>query len=178
MKRVIIALVICIFSASGVFAENKFFISSSDFQNEGNLPAWSATPVAGGKNISPEIRWENPPSDTKSFALTVIDEHPVANRWVHWIVINIPSDVSELPRGASRKSLPSGAKELFNSYGFLGYGGPQPPPGTGMHKYVFTLYALSVPHLSVPSKITADEFEKRIAPYVIKKAVLIGFFGR
>ncbi len=177
MKKVVMLLLLFLCFAFNTYAEN-FTLSSPDFQNGDYLPTWCATPVAGGKNVSPELKWQNPPAGTKSFALAVIDEHPVANRWVHWIIINIPKNVNHLSKGASRKNIPQGAKELFNSYGFLGYGGPQPPPGTGTHKYVFTLYALSVSQVSMPNKITAEEFEQKIAPYVLKKTTLIGLFER
>ena len=85
----------------------------------------------------------------KSFALTIIDPHPVAHNWVHWLVMDIPGDATSLAEGASGKKMPPGAVELKNSWGELSYGGPQPPKGTGDHPYVVTLYALSVPKLDL-----------------------------
>jgi len=38
--------------------------------------------------------------------------------------------------------LPNDSAELANSFGGIGYGGPRPPIGS-LHRYVFTLYALS-----------------------------------
>jgi len=159
-------------------AQNGFRLMSLDFSNESVLPAWCAMPGAGGNNISPELHWTNPPDDTASFALAMIDEHPIARRWVHWIVINIPANVTTLERGASMKKMPEGVRELINSYGFRGYGGPQPPVGTGVHRYVFTIYALKVPQLNIPDRLSAGEFERAIGPYVIEKTSIVGFFKR
>ena len=65
----------------------------------------------------------------KSFALSMVDPHPVAQNWVHWLVISIPADVISFEEGASGKKLPPGSVELKNSSGDIGYGGPQPPKG-------------------------------------------------
>jgi phosphatidylethanolamine-binding protein (PEBP) family uncharacterized protein len=46
---------------------------------------------------------ENAP-ETKSFALSIVDPHPVAQR-AHWFVINIPASTASLLEGASRKSM-------------------------------------------------------------------------
>ncbi|SFM59637.1 YbhB/YbcL family Raf kinase inhibitor-like protein [Thermodesulforhabdus norvegica] len=157
---------------------SDFVLVSPDFQNGKSLPVWSVMKAAGGENLSPALEWSNPPEGTRSFALAVIDEHPVARRWVHWLVVNIPADVRSLKRGASLKAMPDGATELRNSYGFIGYGGPQPPPGTGPHRYVFTVYALDVETVTVPESPDADEFEKAVKPHVLGTAKLIGIYER
>ena len=78
--------------------------------------------VVGGKNISAGFTWSDPPVTTKSFALSIIDPHPVAKNWVHWFIINIPLRERKLVEGASRtNSLPPGAKELMNSYSELSH---------------------------------------------------------
>lgn len=155
-----------------------FVLTSPDFENGKSLPLWSVMKAAGGENLSPALEWTDPPRGTKSFALALIDEHPVARRWVHWLVINIPSDIRSLKRGASGKDMPYGAIELQNSYGFVGYGGPQPPPGTGPHRYVFTLYALDVEKITLPESVTADDFEKAIKSHILGTATLVGIFER
>ena len=75
------------------------------------------TSVVGGRNVSPAFLWSDPPVNTKSFALTIVDPHPVAKDWLHWCVVNIPFFERRLVEGASRsKSLPPGAKEMVNSF--------------------------------------------------------------
>ena len=103
----------------------------------------------GSRNTSPAIEWSDPPEGTASFALTMIDRHPIAHGWVHWCVVDIPASVHAMTEGASGRSMPAGSRELVNAFGDVGYGGPQPPRGTGPHEYHITIHALRVPALTV-----------------------------
>ncbi|WP_105168308.1 YbhB/YbcL family Raf kinase inhibitor-like protein [Pseudoalteromonas sp. T1lg23B] len=107
-----------------------------------------------GKNLSPQLAWSNAPQGTKSFALTVYDpDAPTGSGWWHWQVINIPANVSELKAGIGASGgaqLPSGALQVKNDYGIESFGGACPPSGHGVHRYQFTVHALSVEKLSLP----------------------------
>ncbi len=153
-------------------------ISSSAFKDGEKIPIQYVMPGAGGKNLSIPLAWKNVPPGTKSFALSVVDPHPVAQNWVHWLVINIPSSVTMLEEGASRKKMPAGSVELKNSFGDIGYGGPQPPKGTGDHPYVVTLYALNVEKLDVGTSTSLSAFKKPIEGKVIGTASITGKYGR
>jgi Raf kinase inhibitor-like YbhB/YbcL family protein len=135
-------------------------------------------PGAGGKNVSIPLQWKNPPKETKSFALSVIDPHPVAQNWVHWFVMNIPADTTSLSEGASRKKMPPGATELRNSFGEIGYGGPQPPKGSGEHPYVITLYALNVEKVELSVNTSLAVFKKMIEGKAIPSASITGKYER
>ena len=135
-------------------------------------------PGAGGKNVSVPLSWTNPPAGTKSFALSIVDPHPVAKNWVHWLVINIPAQTTSLPEGASKKTMPPGAVELRNSFGDVGYGGPQPPSGTGEHPYVVTLYALSVEKLALDVNTNLAAFNKALEGKVLTTAEITGMYSR
>ena len=154
-------------------------LSSSAFQDGKPLPAkYAYHGVVGGKNISLPLAWDDTPSETKSYALSIIDPHPVAKNWVHWFAINIPGSAASLAEGASEKKMPAGAKELYNSYGTLGYGGPQPPKGSGPHPYVVTVYALSVARLDLSENASLAAFEKALEGSVLASARITGFYER
>lgn len=160
----------------GTVKKKAFTLSSTSFKKSGNIPAKFATEkVKGGKNISPELHWVNAPKGTKSFALICVDLNPVAKRWVHWMVINIPADVKSIELNASLEKMPAACIELDNSYGDEGWGGPQPPKNTGIHKYVFGIYALKVEKIESKPK-NEKQFLKAIKGKVISKAILTGFF--
>lgn len=159
---------------------NKFKLSSSAFENGKVIPSkFATTSVTGGKNLSVPLRWENPPAGTKSFSVTIVDLHPIANNWIHWIVIHIQPDTMSMEEGASKSNkMPEGSKELNNTYGYAGYGGPQPPKGSGQHKYEITIYALNVEKLELEVNTSPTTFKKAISGKVIATAKTVGVFER
>jgi Raf kinase inhibitor-like YbhB/YbcL family protein len=107
-----------------------------------------------GGNVSPALAWKNAPAGTKSFAVTVYDpDAPTGSGWWHWVVFNIPADVTSLPLGAGNPAGGQTPKNAVQStdFGKPGYGGPCPPKGDKPHRYIFTVYALKA------DKIDADE---------------------
>ena len=152
-------------------------ISSLAFKEGGKIPVLYVMPKAGGKNVSIPLSWKNVPSGTKSFALSMVDPHPVAQNWVHWLVVNIPASVTSIEEGASRQKMPPGTVELKSSYGEIGYGGPQPPKGTGDHPYVFTLYALSVEKLNLGANTSLSAFKKALEGKILGSATITGKYG-
>src|SRR6478736_7446588 len=100
-----------------------------------------------GGNISPALNWSGAPSATKSFAVTMYDpDAPTGSGWWHWVMYNIPPNVSKLPPGAgdpAREWLP-GVTHGNTDFGNRGYGGPCPPAGDAPHRYIFTVHALDV----------------------------------
>jgi Raf kinase inhibitor-like YbhB/YbcL family protein len=153
-------------------------ISSTAFKDGGKIPIQYVMPGAGGKNVSIPLTWRNTPPGTKSFALSIVDSHPVAQNWVHWLVINIPPQVTSIEEGVSRKKMPPGSVELKSSFGDIGYGGPQPPKGTGDHPYVITLYALNVEKLDLGVNTSLPAFKKAMEGKVIESGSITGMFGR
>ena len=77
-------------------------ITSSAFQEGGKIPSQYVMPGAGGQNVSVPLNWSNAPAGTQSFALAMVDPHPIARNWVHWLVVDLPKDATSLARGSFR----------------------------------------------------------------------------
>ena len=98
----------------------KDFILSADF-------GFGCT----GGNKSPHLKWSEAPAGTKSFAITCYDpDAPTGSGFWHWLIVNIPANVSELAEGAGSAggTLPAGALQTRTDFGGPGYGGPVPAP--------------------------------------------------
>jgi Raf kinase inhibitor-like YbhB/YbcL family protein len=145
-----------------------------------DIPAkYAMSSMPGGHNISIPYTWDAAPSGTRSFALTLVDTAPVARNWVHWMVIDISASATGVAEGASGSPrMPQGAVELRNSFGLSGYGGPKPPPGTGSHPYVATLYALDIARLALPSDASLDQFKQAVSGHVLVEQTCTGRMGR
>jgi Raf kinase inhibitor-like YbhB/YbcL family protein len=154
-------------------------LSTTAFEDGKSIPTkYAHQGVTGGKNISIPLAWKDIPDQAKSIALSIVDPHPVARNWVHWLVVNLPAEVASLPEGASLKKISNKAKELYNSYGELGYGGPEPPKGSGPHPYVITLYALNEDEVDLTANSSLDSFLKTIEGKILATAKITGFYER
>jgi Raf kinase inhibitor-like YbhB/YbcL family protein len=135
-----------------------------------------------GENRSPALTWRGAPTGTQSFAVTVYDpDAPTGSGWWHWSVINLPADVSALPADAGAvggAKLPAGASHVRIDYGVAGWGGTCPPPGDKPHRYIFTVYALKVPKLEIPTDATAALAGYMIQANALDKASFTAKYGR
>lgn len=93
-----------------------------------------------GENVSPPLSWSGVPAGTVELAITVRDPDAPDGDFVHWVVTGLDPLLAGIGEGA----LPEGAVEARNDTSEFGWFGPCPPEGS-THRYVFTLYALSVP---------------------------------
>ena len=141
-------------------------LKSDNFEHEGTIPSEF---TCDGEDISPHLKWEEVPEDTKSFALIMDDPDAPLGAWVHWLVCNIPKEAREIPKN----SVPEKAVQVKNSFRKKEYGGPCPPFGT--HRYFFKLYALDVEKLKATNK---RKLYKEIEKHKIAEAVLMGRYKR
>ncbi len=135
-----------------------------------------------GENKSPALQWRGAPVGTKSFAVTVYDpDAPTGAGWWHWSVINLPADVNELKSDAGAvggANLPKGANNVRIDFGVAGWGGVCPPPGDKPHRYIFTVHALKVEKLEIPSDATASLAGYMINANALAKASFTAKYGR
>jgi hypothetical protein len=136
---------------------------------------------AGG-NESPHLRWEGAPAGTKSFAVLCFDpDAPTGSGFWHWVVVNIPPSVTELPLDAGNPAagrLPAGALQVRTDFGKPGYGGPCPPKGDHPHRYLFTVHAVSLDQLPVTADTSAAVVGFNLHFATLAKASLMGLFKR
>lgn len=142
-------------------AAHAMELASPDVPPGSELSGAQLYTACGGGNIPPALIWSGAPKETKSFALTLFDPD-ARGGWWHWIVYDIPASVDRL--GAN---LPPGAKSGRNDFGTTGYGGACPPPGSGVHHYRFTVWAL--PTATIP--VAGTPTGKIVGPYLEAHAI-------
>ena len=133
-----------------------------------------------GENKSPHLKWSAGPAGTKSYAVTCYDpDAPTGSGFWHWLVVNIPPDVTELALGAGNAggALPKGALQTRTDYGFAGYGGPCPPQGDHPHRYIFTVFAVNE-MLPVKEDTPAAQIGFNLHFKTLAKASIMGLFKR
>jgi Raf kinase inhibitor-like YbhB/YbcL family protein len=157
-------------------------LTSPVFAQDGEIPKRY---TGEGENVSPPLNWSKVPEGVREFAIFCEDpdapvregrDHP----FVHWIIYNISPTMTMLPEGIVaelRVEAPVRCDQGTNSFGEVGYGGPMPPVGHGLHHYRFRLYALNL-ELALPPGATKAEFLKAIEGHVIEQALLIGTYRR
>ena len=179
MKLLIIFLILiffflaCLFIGAAEFRRNTMIITSPAFQHEGMIPPKY---TCKGEDKSPQLKWENAPTNVKSFVLICDDPDAPIGTWDHWILFNIPPTQNQLEEGIPKKAeLPDGSKHGKNSWGRTDYGGPCPPFGT--HRYFFKLYALDT-LLNLKSGASKKDVLKAMDNHILEQAELIGKFKK
>jgi Raf kinase inhibitor-like YbhB/YbcL family protein len=174
-------------AASSVMAAEKpkFMLTSSDPQLAISVPLIYTAKAFGcsGGNLSPELHWSGAPAATQSFVVTLFDrdERSTPSGWWHWVVYNLPKNVSSLPQGAGAEhssALPAETLQGRTDLGEDAYHGPCPAKGDPPHRYVFTVYALNVAKLPVPPDSSGAMVTSIVQEHLLGKAVFVAHYGR
>ncbi|HEV7280160.1 MAG TPA: YbhB/YbcL family Raf kinase inhibitor-like protein [Pirellulaceae bacterium] len=165
-------------------AGSKMRLTSPAFEHRQPIPKRY---TAEGEDVSPPLAWEGVPEGTVAFALLVSDpdapspEQPADQPWIHWVLYDLPGDRRDLPEDWDREVMShkfdSGLSGL-NSWpdDNVGYRGPDPPPGSGAHRYVFTLYALDSRLDLDPAQTTHADVLTAMNGRILDSATLIGTY--
>jgi Raf kinase inhibitor-like YbhB/YbcL family protein len=168
---------------AGSGAANALTLTSPDIKPDAKIADEQVFNGFGctGANVSPELNWSDAPKGTKSFALSVYDpDAPTGSGFWHWVVFNIPPDITSLAKGAGdpkRDAAPKGVVQSRTDFGILGYGGPCPPKGDKPHHYQFTIFAVDIDKLDADENATAASIGFNLHFHTLAKATLTGVWG-
>jgi Raf kinase inhibitor-like YbhB/YbcL family protein len=137
-----------------------------------------------GQDLSPPLSWEGVPETAQELALICDDpDAPTAEPWVHWVLYKLAPTVRQLPAGVpagSRLESPPSACQGRNSWPSgrtIGYRGPAPPPGHGVHHYRFRLYALGC-QLDVNPGVDKRTLLQAMQGHILAEGELVGTYQR
>ncbi|HLV61180.1 MAG TPA: YbhB/YbcL family Raf kinase inhibitor-like protein [Fredinandcohnia sp.] len=156
------------------FAPSKMQLRSTAFEAGGAIPKKH---TGEGENVSPELSWSDAPEGTRAFAIICHDpDAPLVSPngtygYVHWVLYNIPASVNRVEEGTTAYT------QGKNDAGKIGYTGPFPPEGHGVHHYYFWVLALSDDTPLEPG-LTMWEFLAKVEPKVLGLNRLIGTYER
>ncbi len=174
----VVLLAGCLSSSNGggvMNAENTLKVGSV-FHDGGFIPSKF---TCEGEDVNPPIYIGNISPQVKSLVIIMDDPDAPRGTFTHWIAWNIP------PRGEIPENLPKEAEvknpmallQGRNDFGRVGYGGPCPPKGHGVHHYHFKVYALNI-ELNLKPGSTRAELEEAIRGHVIQWGEVVGLYER
>jgi Raf kinase inhibitor-like YbhB/YbcL family protein len=154
-------------------------LSSASVADGAKLPSDFAGPGdCGGKNVSPQLSWVNPPAGAASYAITIWDQDGQKGLGVsHWVAYGIPPTMTSLPAGAGSPASPAVVSGT-NTRKAVAYLGPCPPIGDASHHYYITVYALDLAPNALPWGLTREQFFAAIAGHALGATTMVALYGR
>ncbi|QKE83341.1 YbhB/YbcL family Raf kinase inhibitor-like protein [Arthrobacter sp. NEB 688] len=133
--------------------------------------------VADHGNTSPQVSWSGAPEGTQSYVVTVFDpDAPTPSGFWHWVLVDVPADVTSLPAGAAAGELPGKAFHVRNDTGEQGFAGAAPPQGDVPHRYYLVVHAVSEPTLGVDADASPAVVSFNLAFKTLGRAVIHGTY--
>ena len=136
--------------------------------------------TADGEGVSPPLHWRGIPENTGSLLLIVEDaDAPTPRPLVHAILVDLPPGDGALAEGAIQSPDHEGQHlhEGRNSYLLSGWLPPDPPPGHGVHRYAFQVFALAAGE-SFGSTPGRDAVMEAVHERALASGCLIGTYER
>lgn len=121
-----------------------------------------------GINVSPPFEISFIPNETVSLAIIMEDPDAPISTWYHWLIWNLPVSHHIDENDAH------GVQGL-NDFSRRFYCGPCPM--SGVHNYVFKIYALDS-FLNLPPNTKRKDLELEISRHLLAYGELSGFYGR
>ena len=204
--------------------KQTFSVNINSWTHGGSIPSRFAfgkigrnTPFAPSDNISPAVNWLNAPEKTRSFAIICHDSDVPSSAedvnkegkvipadlprvtFFHWVLVDIPANVSCLEEGVASSGItPRGKKVGSLSYGITGkndytnwfagdpemdgiyggYDGPCPPWNDSIvHHYHFAVFALDVDSLGLQGAFDGQEVQKAMEGHILASGSYIGTYS-
>jgi len=127
-----------------------------------------------GPDLSPPLAWSGVPPEAQQLALICDDpDAPTDEPWVHWVLYGLSPTRTRLDEGSN-----GGGLEGKNDFDKVGYGGPMPPKGHGVHHYHFRLYALKEPLAATAPGLTKNQLLAAMQGRILAQGELIGTYER
>lgn len=149
--------------------DSQFKLISQAFRDNGMIPPQY---TCKGQGVSPPLIIVDPPKGTKSFALIMHDPDAVSGDFTHWLLWDILASTETI----AANTVPVGALQGKNDAGSNEYTPPCPPPGSGVHRYMFELYALGKGSLGLMEGSDRATLEQAMNSQVLGQCVLTGKF--
>lgn len=141
------------------------------FADGDTLPDAQVAPSHGGEGRSPALEWDAVEGAVTYLVSCYDPDAPTMSGFWHWVVYNIPANVTALSENAGQGddvSLPDGAVAGCNEALGSEYLGAAPPAGHGPHRYFFTVSALDAA-LELPEGLTGARVHFMARPNVIAR---------
>lgn len=154
----------------------SFTVTSTDITDGAPL---KDDQVAAMGNTSPQLSWEGAPEGTKSYVVTCFDpDAPTPSGFWHWVLVDIPADVTSLERGAGQMGapLPGKAFHVCNDGGSECFMGAAPPKGDHPHRYFFVVHAVGEETLGVEPDASPAVVSFNLAFKTLGRAMLHGTY--
>jgi len=148
-------------------SKRQLTLTSTAFDDGGTIPV---AYTCRGEGKSPQLAWKNVPSGTKQFALIMQDPDTPIGTFVHWVVAGMAAKTRSIPENTQ----PADAFGGVNGAGRPGWTPPCPP--SGVHRYIFMLYALGK-KVTLPPGANAAAVRAAIKGKVLSRAQLLGRYG-